>query len=177
MAIFYKKVLSDGSTLLKYLPNPVHIGWSTSVKEDEKRNYDPLLEDGFEIITEREFVNIEVKIVAENFKTKLLEELAEGKSLKDSYNKRLRFSGSKLSPSGIQYSDLVKEIYPISYFEKQPEKEFIEDPKDYSKLNRFELLKIVREFSEKNPDKYTPNHVWNTYKQPELLAIVEKFKL
>ena len=129
MAVFYKKVLSDGKTLIKYLPNPVHIGWSTSIKEDEKRNYDPLLEDGFEIITENEFIDIEVKLIAENFKVKLLEELAEGKSLSNSYSKRLRLSGSKLSPSGVQYSDLVKEIYPLSYFEKQPEKEVIEEPK------------------------------------------------
>ncbi len=34
MAVYYKKVLSDGKTLLKYIPNPVHIGWSRDKNEN-----------------------------------------------------------------------------------------------------------------------------------------------
>jgi len=122
MAVYYKKVLSDGKTLLKYIPNPVHIGWS----RDKNENIDPYLQDGFKEISEDEYIDIEVKLVAENFKTKLTEEIEQGANLDNTYDKRLRLSGSKKSPSGIEYADIVKQIYPKSFFVK---KEVIEEVK------------------------------------------------
>lgn len=167
--IYYKKTLLDGSVQLHVHPS---VKAPILTNGQYPKGIDSNVYNGFEEISFSDFAKIEAKQYSDTFFNRVSNLIKSGAKHDLAWKDCLNGIPDKQIDSGLSLIDYIKQENPVELFE-----DVKVEAKDYSKMNRFELLKMVREFSEKNPDKYTPDHVWNTYKQPELLAIVEKFKL
>lgn len=167
--IYYKKTLLDGSVQLHVHPSKVA---PMITNGQYPKGIDTNVFNGFEEIDFSEYAKIEAKQYSGTFFNKVSKLIKSGAKHQLAWKECLNGIPDKQVDSGLSLIDYIKQENPLELFE-----EVKQEAKDYSKLNRFELLKLVRDFSEKNPDKYTPDHVWNSYKLAELITIADKFKL